>query len=227
MKGTWQTTDGGGLGDAVAAVVVVLVVVAVAGPVLGAVAAAVAELVHVLLIAAAVIVGVGAAGLAGLLTWRWRPLAGRRGPRHAPALSESGAGRSAAPSAAARDRTGARGPPALARRDPGGDRRHPQPPGQTAVNRAGGQRVSITARDGGGARPGPGTIPAASPGEPAAPPARPIAGRQIMHEYHGQHISGRRWARRSGLTLAWLAMLVLLAMAAAAVVIAAYRGGAR
>jgi hypothetical protein len=72
MKGTWQTTDGGGLGDAVAAVVVVLVVVAVAGPVLGAAAAAVAELVHVLLIAAAVIVGVGAAGLVGLLTWRWR-----------------------------------------------------------------------------------------------------------------------------------------------------------
>jgi hypothetical protein len=68
MRGTCQTTDGGGLGDVVAAVVVVLVVVAVAGPVLGAVAAAVAELVHVLLIAAAVIVGVGAAGLVGLLS---------------------------------------------------------------------------------------------------------------------------------------------------------------
>ena len=45
-----------------------------------------------------------------------------------------------------------------------------------------------------------------------------------MHEDHGQHIGWRSWARRSGLTLAWLAMLMLLA---AAVVIAAYRGGAR
>jgi hypothetical protein len=48
-----------------------------------------------------------------------------------------------------------------------------------------------------------------------------------MHEYHGQHIGWRRWAWRSGLTLAWLAMLVLLAVAAAAGVIAVYRGGAR
>jgi hypothetical protein len=48
-----------------------------------------------------------------------------------------------------------------------------------------------------------------------------------MHQDHGQHIGWYRWARRSGLTLAWLAMLVLLAAAAAAVVIAAYRGGAR
>ena len=48
-----------------------------------------------------------------------------------------------------------------------------------------------------------------------------------MHENHEQHIGWRSLARRSGLTLAWLAMLVLLAMAAAAVVIAAYRGGAR
>ena len=48
-----------------------------------------------------------------------------------------------------------------------------------------------------------------------------------MHEDHRQHIGWHRWAQRSGLTLAWLAMLVLLAAAAAAVVIAAYRGGAR
>ena len=48
-----------------------------------------------------------------------------------------------------------------------------------------------------------------------------------MHEDHGQHIGWHGWARRSGLTLAYLAMLVLLAVAAAAVVIAAYRRGAR
>lgn len=70
MKGTWQTTDGGGLGDAVAAIVVVLVIAAVAGPVLGAVAGAVAELVRVLLIAAAVILGLAAAGLVAFIAWR-------------------------------------------------------------------------------------------------------------------------------------------------------------
>ena len=48
-----------------------------------------------------------------------------------------------------------------------------------------------------------------------------------MHEDHGQHIDWHGWARRSGLTLAWLVMLVLLAVAAAAGVIAVYRGGAR
>jgi hypothetical protein len=42
--------------------------VKLAGPVLSAVS----ELVQMVLIAAAVIVGVGAAGLVGLLTWRWR-----------------------------------------------------------------------------------------------------------------------------------------------------------
>ena len=31
-----------------------------------------------------------------------------------------------------------------------------------------------------------------------------------MHEDHGQHIGWRSWALRSGLTLAWLAMLMLL-----------------
>jgi hypothetical protein len=46
-----------------------------------------------------------------------------------------------------------------------------------------------------------------------------------MHESHGQYIGWRRLARRSGLTLAWLVML--MAVAAAAVVIAVYRGGAR
>jgi hypothetical protein len=92
MRGTWQTTEGGGLGDTVDAIVVVLVVVAVAGPVLGAVAAAVAELVHVLLIAAAVIVGVGAAGLGGLLAWRWRrtrPDAARAMPPLSPRVARA------------------------------------------------------------------------------------------------------------------------------------------
>jgi hypothetical protein len=46
-----------------------------------------------------------------------------------------------------------------------------------------------------------------------------------MHEYQGQHIVRRGWARRTGFTLAWLFLLALLAAAAAAV-IAAYRSGA-
>jgi uncharacterized membrane protein YecN with MAPEG domain len=47
-----------------------------------------------------------------------------------------------------------------------------------------------------------------------------------MHEYHGQHISRRSRARRAGFMLAWVALLLLLAMSAAALVIAAYRTGA-
>jgi hypothetical protein len=58
-------SGGSGLGE----VLVIVLAVALLGP---AIAAAVAELVHVLLIAAGVVVGVGAAGLVGLLTWRWR-----------------------------------------------------------------------------------------------------------------------------------------------------------
>jgi hypothetical protein len=53
-----------------------------------------------------------------------------------------------------------------------------------------------------------------------------MAGRRIMHEYHGRHTGRRMQARLWRLTLAWLAMLLLLAVAAAAVVIAAYRAGA-
>jgi hypothetical protein len=49
----------------------------------------------------------------------------------------------------------------------------------------------------------------------------------IMHVDHEHHIGWRRWALRSGLTLAWLAMLLLLAAAAAAGVIATYRSSAR
>jgi hypothetical protein len=47
-----------------------------------------------------------------------------------------------------------------------------------------------------------------------------------MHAYQGSHIVGRSRARRTGFTLAWLALLVLLATGAAAAVIAAYRAGA-
>jgi hypothetical protein len=73
-------THGHGGGSGLGVVLVILLAVALPGP---AVAAAVAELVHVLpivaglvhvlLIVAGVIVGVGAAGLAGLLAWQlWR-----------------------------------------------------------------------------------------------------------------------------------------------------------
>jgi len=61
-------THGGG-GSGLGGVFVILLAVALLGP---AVAAAVAELVHVLLITAAVIVSAGAAGLVGLLAWQLR-----------------------------------------------------------------------------------------------------------------------------------------------------------
>jgi hypothetical protein len=60
--------SGGGIGDLLLVILAAVVVVRVAVPVL----AAVAELVHMLLIVAAVIVGAGAAGLVGLLVWRLR-----------------------------------------------------------------------------------------------------------------------------------------------------------
>jgi hypothetical protein len=47
-----------------------------------------------------------------------------------------------------------------------------------------------------------------------------------MHEYQGQQIVRRSWARRAGFTLAWLFLLALLAAAAAAAVIATYGAGA-
>ena len=62
-------THGHGGGSGLGEVLVILLAFALLGP---AVAAAVAELVHVLLIVAGVIVGVGAAGLAGLLAWQLR-----------------------------------------------------------------------------------------------------------------------------------------------------------
>jgi hypothetical protein len=61
-------SGGGGLGTAVLVVLAAAAVVKLAGPVL----AAVGELVHLALIVAGVIVGVGAMGLVGMLAWRWR-----------------------------------------------------------------------------------------------------------------------------------------------------------
>jgi hypothetical protein len=60
---------GHGGGSGLGPVVLALLAVALLGP---AVAAAAAELLHVLVIVAGVIVGVGAVCVAGLLAWRWR-----------------------------------------------------------------------------------------------------------------------------------------------------------
>jgi hypothetical protein len=59
--------SGDGLGTAVLVVLAAALAVKLAGPVL----TAVSELLQMVLIAAAVIVGVSAAGLVALLTWRW------------------------------------------------------------------------------------------------------------------------------------------------------------
>ena len=61
-------SGGSGLGTAVLVLVGAALAVKLAGPV----AAAVGEFVHVLLIVAAVLLGVSAAGLVALLAWRWR-----------------------------------------------------------------------------------------------------------------------------------------------------------
>jgi hypothetical protein len=58
-------SGGRGLGE----LLLIVLAVALLGP---AVAAALVELIHVLLIVAAIMVGVGVLGLVGLLTWRWR-----------------------------------------------------------------------------------------------------------------------------------------------------------
>jgi len=73
-------THGSGLGTAV----LVLIGAALAVKAAPAVLSAPAELLHALIIMTAVIVGVGAAGLVGLLTWRWhrtRLAAARAMPR--------------------------------------------------------------------------------------------------------------------------------------------------
>ena len=95
--------------------------VKLAGPVL----AAVAELARVILIVAGVIVGVGAAGPVGLLTWRWRRSRGpRQPPLHGAASPLHGEARAAQPlpAAAAVERP-TRSPPAPARRVPDRHRR--------------------------------------------------------------------------------------------------------
>ncbi len=61
-------SGGSGIGTAVLVVIGAALAVKLAGPVLDAAA----ELLRVLLIAAGVIVGVGAASLVGLIAWRWR-----------------------------------------------------------------------------------------------------------------------------------------------------------
>jgi hypothetical protein len=68
MRGTWQTTDSGGRGEIVLAVLAVLAGAAIAGPML----AAVAELVHIVLIVAAVLLALGAAALVAYVAWRLR-----------------------------------------------------------------------------------------------------------------------------------------------------------
>ena len=67
---------------------------------------------------------------------------------------------------------------------------------------------------------GPEGSPAAHLGERAARASGSKQG--IMHEYQGQQIVRRSWARRTGFTLAWLFLLA----AAAAAVIATYGAGA-
>ena len=81
---------------------------------------AAAEVLHVFLIVAGVAVGTGAAGVVGLLTWRWRTRLTAARAGHAlqgtlPPLPGVTRGRSAAPQAASRDRAGTGGPPAPAR----------------------------------------------------------------------------------------------------------------
>ena len=66
MRGTWETTDSGG-GGGLGTVVLVIVAAALLGP---AVAAAVAELLHLLVIAVAVVGGLALAGGLALVAFR-------------------------------------------------------------------------------------------------------------------------------------------------------------
>jgi hypothetical protein len=81
-------SGGSGAGTAVLVVLAAALAVKLAGPVL----AAVAELLHVFLIMAGVVVGLGAVGLVGLLTWRWRRWqkdAARAMPPYAPRMARA------------------------------------------------------------------------------------------------------------------------------------------
>ncbi len=77
------------------------------------------------------------------------------------------------------------------------------------------------ARDGGGARPGPLTSSLHTGVNPPRHLRVPSSG-EVMHGYHRQQAGRRSSARRAGLALAWLAMLAVPSVAAAAVVIGAY-----
>jgi hypothetical protein len=74
MRGTWQTTDSGG-GGGLGAPVLIILAAALLGPAVATAAAAVAELVHIVLITLAVLLGLGAVGLVALAAARvhhWR-----------------------------------------------------------------------------------------------------------------------------------------------------------
>jgi hypothetical protein len=86
MKGTWETTDGGG-GSTLLAVLAVLAAAAIAGPVLAAVATAVAELVRIVLIVAGTLAALAVAGVvafAAVRVHRWRTSAPARASLPAP-----------------------------------------------------------------------------------------------------------------------------------------------
>jgi hypothetical protein len=68
VKGTWETTEGGGSGGLGMGVLVFLAVVLL-GP---AVAAAVAELLHLLVIVAVVLAAAAGVGLTAFVAWRLR-----------------------------------------------------------------------------------------------------------------------------------------------------------
>lgn len=72
MRGTWQTTEGGGGTVAVAVLVIaaVLVVEAVARPVINAATDIVTAIVHIVLIGLATLAGLAVAGTVGYLAWR-------------------------------------------------------------------------------------------------------------------------------------------------------------
>ena len=79
------------------------------------------------------------------------------------------------------------------------------PEGQTSPGSAGHSHwPTFDTPHGGGARPGPLVSQRPKSGEPAAPPARPPAGRRVMHEHHRQRIGRHSWAgARAGPWCGW------------------------